>query len=227
MTYINLRHIGELAIEALSNYQLAESYCYNTSSQTDQIPDDIFVVLAKTYRQAQNLHTKLTRLHQVCTDFIAENFDPYIDEHEKWAENEDQVFNPFECLERCFDCASVEDLPDQIEQYRELLSLSHSFGATQQIKNKAIQDTFGDLLWYYAATDTEGETVMISERELPESFRHQQAVKQEISDIQVEFCLDGYNAFYEHATGLLSAYNGGDVQACAQRILLLYAKTTK
>ena len=222
MALINLSLIGELALEALSNYESGESHCYNSKSRP--MPDDVFVVLVKTYKQAKNLHSKLDKLHQVCTDFAAGNFDAYIDEFEKWKETDEEAFDPFNELESCFGCSSVDDLPPQIEQYRELLSLSQTFAEARKRKWEAFEKFFGAVPRYYQATDETGETVMIPESELPESFRHQQAVNKEIADVQVEYCLDGYNQFYQQATGLLSAHMGGDIQVCAQAILSLFSQ---
>ncbi|WP_461043690.1 hypothetical protein [Spirosoma harenae] len=225
MAYINLRHIGELYLEALTNYQLAESFCYNCDSKTSQIPDDVFMRLAKAHRQAENLHKKLSRLHQVCTDFAAGQFDAYIDEHTKWKENEEDAFDPFAELESCFDCSSVCDLPTQIEQYLELLSLSHTYAQGKQQKWLAFEQFFGRLARYYPTTDASGRTVMVPESEMPESLLHEQSVNREIQDVEVEFCLDNYNVFYDRALGLISAYMGGDVQECAQIILSLFSPT--
>ena len=94
MALIQLKYIGELNLQALSLKAMAEHACYNTHGETHNIDDADFVRLFKTHRQADNLYTKLEKIQRVCRDFSTGNFQPYIDEYEKWAENEDTLFDP-------------------------------------------------------------------------------------------------------------------------------------
>ena len=189
MAYINLKQIGELALEALTHKHMADCQCYNTDAKKDRLDDGLFVALIKTHKQGQNLFEKLTRLHQTCTDFAAGNVQSYIDD-------------PFVVLERCFDTSSIDDLPVRIEQYSELVTLSHCYAETQRNKRKGLQMLFGNIPRYFQAIDEAGETVMIPESEMPADFLEKRAATEEIADIEMEYCLDKYNEFYILATSL-------------------------
>ncbi|GAB4007166.1 hypothetical protein GCM10028808_10530 [Spirosoma migulaei] len=224
MAYINLKLIGELVEEASTNYGMLQSTGYR-ADKTDPLPDDTFVTIVKTHWQAENLLEKLTCLHQVCSDFSTGNFDFYIVAFNQLKESGDieGEFDPFEELEICFGGQSVDDLPRQIEQYLELLCFSRSFASIQQQKRAANRHLYRKLPLYYPTKNEAGETVMIKTSDLPESFCHQQAVNREITEVEIEHCLDRYNEFYTHATGLLSAFPDGDIQGCAEAILSLFS----
>ncbi|GAB4035015.1 hypothetical protein [Spirosoma gilvum] len=205
MALINLEHISELANEALTNYELLQILCFNSGGEATQIPDEVFAVTVKTRWQAENLEAKLFKLHQVCSDFVDGNFGPYIEVFERWRDDTGGVFDPFDELDVCFNCDSPDDLPDRIEHYGELLQLSLTFSKIQQQKQASFHQMDSKQPWY----NTESE--------------HQRRVNEEIKAVQVEYCLDHYNLFYEQATGLLSAHRGGDILTCSEAILDLFS----
>ena len=113
-------------------------------------------------------------------------------------------------------------LPERIEQYAELVDLSRQFATLQTVKRQGIEKFFGHLTIYRSATDENGQIVMVPESSLSETVRNEQEANRQIAYIEVEYALDGYNEFYEHATGLLSAYMGGDIKACTEAILSFF-----
>ena len=204
---------------------MAECACYNTDEKNDRLTDYDFVAMIKTHKQAHNLLTKLKKMHQVCTDFAAGNLHPYIDEFEKWKESETDVFDIWEELEGCFNTFSVDDLPEKIEQYTELLNYSRHFAQLQKAKREGLERFFGSLPRYYPAVDEEGGTVMIPQSEMPADVLHERAVRNEIAEVEIEYCLDRYNEFYQIAAGIYSSYAGAsdDVAPCAEVILSLFS----
>ena len=222
MAYIHLHQIAELAKEASLLKNIAISQCYNSEAKKHRIDDAQFVYAIKTNAQAQNLLKNLRKLHQLCTDFATGNFQPYIDKYTQCAEDETEVFDPFEELDFCFNVSSVYDLPVRIERYSELLVFSQNFAEIQKVKREGRKQFWGNIPRYYETTDSEGQLVMVPEHEVPEDIRLKRDANQEIADIELEYCLDRYNEFYVHATGLLSAFSDGDIQGCAEAILSLF-----
>ncbi|GAB4017128.1 hypothetical protein [Spirosoma koreense] len=225
MAYINLQQIGELASETLSLQLMAESYCFGTDSEKKEIDDSTFVALIKTHKQAENLFNKLRQLHQVCTDFVNGNLQPYIDKHEQWKEDDDDVFEPWDELDRCFNTYSIHDLPERIEQYAELMTFVQSFAELQKRQREGFAKFLGKMPRYFTATDEAGQTVMIPESEMPADFLHQRAVSEEIAEVEMEYCLDRYNDFYFTASAIYGSRAGAsdDVASCAELILGLFA----
>ena len=224
MAYINLNRIGELADESALLKHMAECACYNTDEKKDRLTDYDFVAMIKTHKQAQNLLTKLKKMHQVCTDLATGNIQPYIDEFEKWKESDADAFDVWEELERCFNTFSVDDLPQHIEQYSELLNYSRHFAELQKAKRVGLEQFFGTMPRYYQGVDEEGQPVMIPESEMPTDVLHQRDVRNEIAEVEVEYCLDNYNEFYQIASGIYGSYAGAsdDTAPCAEAILSLF-----
>lgn len=223
MAYIHLNRISELAAESALLKHMAECACYNSDAKKDRLTDQDFVAMIKTHKQAKNLLDKLKQLHQTCADFAAGNLQPYLDQYNKWADEDTPPFDVWEELERCFNTFSVDDLPERINQYAELLAFSRSFADLQKAKREGLNKFFGTLPRYYQAVDEEGQTVLIAENEMPADILHERAVSQEIAEVEIEYCLDQYDEFYQIAAGVFGASTGGDIKDCAEVILSLFS----
>ena len=196
MALIDLSKIGELSMEALDGKLLVDSYCFNNDSKNlKPIDPSAHLRLYKAHRQADNLYNRLEKLHTICTDFVAGNFEPYRAKWEKYQEDENEVFDPFQELEWQFNEQSVYDLPEHISQYEELEILATNFMHIQKKKREGFKMFFGQLPMYVTAKNDKGETVMIPESELPESIRLNREVNEEINQVEVEYCLDGTTLF--------------------------------
>lgn len=223
MALINLSAIGELSIEALDGKCLVDSYCFNCDSRdSDSVDPAVHLRLYKAYRQADNLFNRLEKLHKTCTDFAAGNFESYRAEWEKWPENEDEPFDPFHELEWQFNEQTVYDLPEHIDQYAELVIMATNFVHVQKKKREGFKMFFGELPMYVMTKDEEGETVMIPEADLPEDVKLNREVNEEIKQIEVEYCLDGYDDFYKQARATIERHKeSGAITECAEKILSL------
>lgn len=214
---INLNHIGSLAAVAKANYiNLAENHIYNAASNSGQVTTQPFVTLLKMHLQAQNLLTKLRRVHKTCTDFVTGNFDSYIDAHNwheaKQSEEFRSPYEPINELHHCFSGMMADGLPTRIEQYSELVSLARSFA-----------DHCKTLRPYqFELVDSTGYVDIVSEEDLSDETRLRLVSERESQNVEVQFCLDQYNTFYELATGLLIEDTSEDVQSIAQSMLTFF-----
>ena len=223
MALIDLSKIGELSIEALDGKHLVDSYCFNNGSKVlTPIDPAVHLRLYKAHRQADNLYKRLRQLHTICTDFVAGNIEPYRAKWEEYQEDESGTFDPFQELDWQFDEQSVYDLPEHISQYEELEIMADNFAHIRKRKREGFKKFFGELPMYVTAKNDEGETVMIPESELPESIRLNREVNEEIKQVEVEYCLDGYDAFYSQARALIWLHReSGNITECAKGILSL------
>ena len=112
----------------------------------------------------------------------------------------------------------------QIEQYEELVRLAHVLADTRKAKRESLNRFFGHLPRWYEMTDEAGERVMVVAGELSTDVLNTIEANQQIEDIEVGYCLDGYNQFYRQTMALIEAHLGDDVQQCALAILRLYRK---
>lgn len=224
MSLIDLKLIKELANEAKLGQLLCTSYCYHSNRRTQEIEDSVFIHLMRTHIQAKALYTHLKKLSQLCQDFVNGEFQKHIDSHNEFDEDGD-IYDPFNDLLYCFESGSIDDLPAQIEQYAELCELAARFTQTRQLKRDGFKKIFGNIPTYYLGVDEAGQSVMVPERLVPEDVVIETRAKREILEIETEYCLDGYNQFYERCRFLIASYSQGienDVQGCAAEILNLY-----
>lgn len=234
MALIDLKLIGELALEGLSQKFTITTYCYNADNRRKYEPDSgLFVLLFKMAVQSENLFDHLKKLHQVCTDLAANNLDPYIDYHQALQEEyptdeeDESPFSPFDEIAYCFDSGNVTDLPTSIEQYDELRQMAERFGKVQKVKREGLKKFFGNMTVSYLVKGEDGEQVVVPASELPEGTEERFAANREIKEVNVEYCLDGYNEFYRTCVMLLESHKPtGDYIGCATEILKLYAPYT-
>lgn len=224
MALMNLTLLGELALEAYSQKHTCYAYCYNTDARPQSFDDSLFVQIIKTNKQAENLLDQLRKLHKECTDFSAGNMDAYLEEFEKWVDLEDGVFDPFKTLLYHFDGEVITDLPERIEQYDELVHLAAQYGLVKKAKDDALKQFFPGLTFSYRATNEAGDDIFIPEDQMPKDQLNTIESNQQIKQIEVEYCLDGYNEFYGKCLEIIHTYEpSGLIKACADEILSLYA----
>jgi hypothetical protein len=223
MALINLTLIRELKLEASIHKAMVLSSCYNVVGKKDKVDDAIFVVMIKTHQQAKNLYRQLKALYKLCWDLSQENQQTCLDACQDSPNNTiSQSDNIFDVLRHCFRSGTVEDLPPQIEQYEELFRLSRVLAESRKARRQGLNRFLGSQPQYYPATNDAGDSVLMPAAGLPADVIDQLDLPQQLIDIEVEYCLDGYNAFYEKVTQLLATHAGGDVQPCASAILHLF-----
>ena len=224
MALIDLSQLKQLKQQASLQNAFVDTHCYNSEGKTKTLPDDLFIYAIKAHRQAKNLTRQLTKLHTICTDYVAGNFQSYIDAHLAWDE-EDAPFEPINELLCCFTIGTIHDLPQTIGQYAELLALTRRFSEIRQKQRLGFQQSFPTLQAHYPAIGQDGETILIPESELPEDVLNTIAANKEIAEIEVEYSLDGYDEFYRQVMSLINTHKSGDVVECAKSILSLFAKS--
>lgn len=223
MALINIDLIGELAIQALQSKHLAESSCFNWQNDT-VLTDTLFTRLYKTHKQASNLLDQLRKLHTVCQDMVNDNLQPYLDKHEEFADNDISPFNPFDEMTFFFSSNWIHDLPPIIEQYAELCSLAKSYQHIRQVQDEGFKKFFPSAEWHFQAEDEAGNTVYVTQSQVPENHLNQIESNRQIRAIEVEYCLDGYNDFFTQVQSAFDRFRpGNDIKGCAAFILSLYA----
>lgn len=230
MALINLKHIGLLALEADSQYMAFESFLYNRQAKPSSDFNDLIVFQVKARLQANNIFSKLDELHRVCTDFAADNHQPYMDDSADHIEGGQTVYLPFSYLTSIvsglpgFAC----DLPHVIEQYHELLQFAKVYPECKKRAREKFIEVFGESNRKYLINDPKtGEVTFLSASELPQDMKdliNAKEAENEIEMIEVQYCLDKYNQFFSETIRLIDAYKTtGDVRGCAKAILSMYA----
>lgn len=200
---INLKLMDELENQGMRYLGWVEGSCYGWNHPAE-VHGENFIKCVKTYFQACNLKNSLSGLHQVCSDFVAGNFQLYMDEHNKCVDPDNpQPYDPFNELTRFFidESAhpSVNRLPERIEQYTELLMMVSDHSESQRI--------------FLKSADRQEYDVAIDPNE----------IANELTQIEVDYCLDKYDHFYWLCRDLIDAYQPtGDVQTCAAKILSMF-----
>ncbi|WP_138995246.1 hypothetical protein [Larkinella sp. C7] len=209
MSYINLKLIGELEEEADQMRTIAETQSYGW--EKDRPLDSVtYMGLIKASLQGQNLFKQLKSLHEVCTDFAAGNFQKYEEEFYQDAD-EGEVYDPIEDIRYHFARNTVYSLPPTIEQYADLMAVVSQYARIKATKREGFAKFFGNIQRGYLATDTDGTAVIVPTEEIPESVLNEIEVNREIKEIEVEYCLDKYNDFYQSCTSLI------EIHACSAK----------
>jgi len=221
MPLIDLKLISELAVEANSQRMLAEvqSYGWEKENRLDSVT---YMGLIKTHYQASNLLKQLRALYEVCVDFAAGHFEGYLNDFEEFTE-EDLPYFLFDDLSFYFNRETVYSLPSTIEQYDELVNVAAVFAKIQAAKEENFARFFGNASKQYLSVNQEGRSILIPESAMPADELSRIQANNEIRDIEIEYCLDGYNQFYEQCLQLIQSHQEkGDIQGCAEKILQLY-----
>lgn len=221
MALINLNLLQQLETQADIGKSAVMSCCYNTDFDSKMSPD-VFMAAVKRAEQAESLLKHLRGIHKTATDFAAGNFTSYLEEYEQYADEGD-MFNPFDELYYHFESGMISDLPQVIEQYSELLDLLDGFNDRRKKLDEEVDKFFGGIPIYHEVDTTDGEAELVSRNELPEDVINQLDANREIEGISVEYCLDNYNKFYQQCRALIEGRReAGNIQECAQQILLLF-----
>jgi hypothetical protein len=223
MALIDLNLINKLETQADFGKSFAESICYNHGKKSTVDPL-MFMSCIKRAVQADALWGHLLGIYKESKDFAAGNFQPYIDEHESYRENEeDPGFDPFDQLNDHFESGMISDLPEIIEQYSELLELLAGFGEYREKLDQGFTESFG-LIPRYIITDDQGEEVALPRNEVPEDLLNEIDANRQIESITIEYCLDGYNEFYQECRALIDSHRPHEtIQECAKAIQLMFA----
>lgn len=210
MPLINLKLIGRLSLQACTTYRAFEATCFNNWPIVPVDPGDAYLSL-KTYKQAKNLFDSLKSVHRICTDLTKGKLPPL---KNAWS-------TYFATIENALLSGGVNALPTQIEQYAEFVLLASQFAALEKEKKDLFGQGFSPLRPY--AGSGEESAALIPATLLSEQIQLELEVNAQISDIDVEYCLDGYNKFYQTALQSIAAHKTtGTIQACASEILSLF-----
>ena len=199
MIKINLKHIQKLGQLARMT-DISEAAALNlpevSRRQEDQI---VYWIMHKITVQYKTLYNRLNTLILILKDFESGNIDSYIDEANKY----DYVFDPYECLMFELDGGSIYDLPERIEQYRELLNLSRSAGQIANGIESAFTKAFPGLTPYVLAKDEDGNDIAIPKDMAPKSVQDRIEIHKDLANIETEHCLDSYNEWRKNMVEMI------------------------
>ncbi|GAB3881392.1 hypothetical protein [Spirosoma agri] len=209
MALLQLSAIKQLQKSITRQKQAVSSHCFNWPSD-QAIAPDLFIRISKAELQVANLVSQLALLYQAC---LALAQDRVIDE--PWSFEEEPPIDPLAGIRFVFHAQTECDLPPTIEQYKELHELAMTYSQFQKARRQLVQGVTSS---YPELTDR-GELKLIPKRSLTLAAWAQKEYQQEIADIDVDYCLGGYNQFYQQSMTLLQANTDG--QRTALSILQL------
>ncbi|MBD2704437.1 hypothetical protein IC229_27600 [Spirosoma sp. BT702] len=220
----NLTTFASVAIQADEYAFTLQSEAYGYPKHQLNIDDESRVRLHRMCVQARNLWMHLAKLHQTCFDFAAGNIKPYADYWYSFAEpdEEPEPHNPFQDITDCFGFGSATDLPSDIGQYKELLVMVAIYGGVESAKWERYKEQMGDtyLVSGYEQLANGALILWPASKEMKE----QREIERLQEAIDVEFCLDNYNKFYEVSQAIIAAHKvWNDHVGCATEILKLFA----
>ena len=142
---------------------------------------------------------RLNMLKSMLDDFAKSEFQKYIDEIDEFG-GEPDSFDPYEELERYMSTDGISDLPDSIERFAELLTISHSSSILLGVERDLFGELFKDVGLSYMFKDESGENIFIPQNEIPSDelskIKLNHEIKEESQAIDDEHCLDNYNSWY-------------------------------
>ncbi|WP_111631609.1 hypothetical protein [Larkinella arboricola] len=223
MNRLHLTRIRALTQEALSALKRAQGGAFNNPWQSMPLAPQSFTPIFKAALQAQNLYERLEKIYLFCADLAANKIQSYREAHEWFDEEGEFSFEPFDELRRYYDDGSAYALPIRIEQYQELYQLQIDFKNRQLKKAAYLHELFGQTSPRKVGMAETGGDLLVHTTDLPAGWRQEVERDQPLKQIEVEHCLDGYDAFYEQSLALIDYHQRlGNVQACAQRILAFF-----
>lgn len=169
----------------------------------------MFLFNSKAKYQCKSIVDNVSRIHKMIQDFTKGSFQFYVDNFKKWhdIENYEGEFDPYEEVERTLTTDYMDDLPDRLERFEELVSFSKVIDQRRKIMHKGIEHIFGGIDRYYLASGENGETIMVSEKDLSPEFVEDAKLRREIREeresIELEFCLDNYDAWLATLTEMI------------------------
>lgn len=201
---LDLKKIKKLRQSALMYERMFHANMLNVEDEA--FCDDMaerYWYIAKVNLQVKSLIDRLTAIHENLVDFVAGNFDKYIDVFEY--NNEDSRFDPYEELEYGISQEDwTECLPLKISQYSELLKFSQEFSLIETAKSQAFKEFFPDINFAHKVQSSDGETHFIPESDLPDGIRSELEVNREIEEIETDHCLDAYDQWREKLGTMIS-----------------------
>ncbi|GAB2774271.1 hypothetical protein GCM10027275_16630 [Rhabdobacter roseus] len=155
----------------------------------------LYLTAAKRKGQAVALYQNLRGLHQKLSDFAAGKFGPYFNAHCKYSGAES--FDPYHELRISMNCEVVDDLPEHIEQYAELVAFAEQTSLRSKMMIDSVRHLAPNFRFQYRATNEEGNPIIVFEDHWTEDQKNKKEVEQDLHNIEVEHCLDKYNAWYQ------------------------------
>ena len=193
MALIDLKKLNKLKIEATKYKRLTDIKSFNYSNES-ALNNDVFVYYIKAYNQIEHLCLKVDLLYTICRDIESGK---YRKDYEMVSHLSEE-YNPVQDLKQLINKGSVFDLPSTIEQYKELFAMVQTFSHLRESSRKRFEML--------------GFTIAQSDL----------LYQQQINDIEVEYCLDGYNEFYTKVDQLIT--QGENIEYIAQEILGMVKK---
>lgn len=168
----------------------------------------MFINNYKAHWQIKIIINHLAKVKQMVFDFSAGSMDAYLDEHEKWADDESPTYDPYRALESEITTDGIDDLPPRLALFAELVFFLHTYQKRQDAMSEVFSELFGDnLKRHYLATDEEGNQIMVPEDAIPgaivQDMRTGQEVREGLKNIEIEHCLDSYDEWLSAFTEMV------------------------
>ena len=178
---------------------------------TDRLASHLSLYLerVKANYQCGCILSRLERLHSLLADFAEEKFQAHIDYYVENSDGEESEFDPYVEIEYLLTTDGINDLPDKIQRFYDLLAYSQTISIRKQVLRDSVEQFFGGKLKrHYQYQDENGETVMVPEDELPAEMlaelKISREVKEGLAEVEIEHCLDNYDAWLACITKTVS-----------------------
>lgn len=178
--------------------------------ETDRLAShlELYLERQKADYQCDCILSRLERLFSLLGDFAASNFQPHIDATQEFRED-DTEFDPYAEIEYLLATDGINDLPDKIQRFYDLLAFSQTMSIRKQVLRDSFEQFFGGkLMRHYQYQDENGETVMVQEDELPiemvAELKISREVNEELAAVEIEHCLDNYDAWLAAIKSMIS-----------------------
>ncbi len=177
---------------------------YNHFKGPERIDNDNSLLLHhKALKQIENILNTVKLLSVRINDFANGNFEEYINAailFGELEEGEEDMWSPFDLLNATLKNNSIDDLPEDINTYSELLQMNLMAQQRAAIMDETVKRVTDKLQSYAVVTDEDGEKITVPFSELPDDLReaitYNKDIKNAFKYINIEHCLDNYNAWY-------------------------------
>lgn len=180
-------------------------------ADTDRLASHLSLYLerVKANYQCDCILFRLERLHSLLADFAEEKFQAHIDYYMENSDGEESDFDPYVEIEYLLTTDGINDLPDKIQRFYDLLAYSQTISIRRQVLRDSVEQFFGGKLKrHYQYQDENGETVFVPEDELPKEvvteLKISREVKEGLAEVEIEHCLDNYDGWIASITKMVS-----------------------
>ncbi len=190
------RATGETSLQHIQSDQWVFNHHYGISKYD---ADVMTLITYKGHRQMDNVYNRLLKLHTTITDFAASNFQEYVDEHNRYREDDDEEddFDPYVELQWLVGSETIDELPLTIETYSELKAILSITSRRHEAMSNAFAKFFPNVKMHYLGKDEDGNEAMIPEDAIPGAMVQEMRTNREVEDgllhIEIEHCLDNYD----------------------------------